>query len=72
MHSLIIIVGVVLTSKENYKEWYRKIKITLIFNNLWNGICEFVNEEEVKSPTTKDESEAKLKSRKLTIPRSNK
>ena len=40
MHSLISIVGMVLTSKENYKEWYRKIKSTLIFNDLWKGICE--------------------------------
>jgi hypothetical protein len=32
MHSLISIVGMVLTDKENYREWYRKIKSTLIFN----------------------------------------
>jgi hypothetical protein len=74
MHSLITIVGVVLTGKENYKEWYRKIKSTLIFNNLWNGICEAttVNEEVVESTATKDESEAKSKSSRPTIPTSNK
>jgi hypothetical protein len=51
MHSLIIIVGVVLTDKENYGEWYENIKSVLIFNDLWNGICEavIVNEEEVES-----------------------
>jgi hypothetical protein len=40
MHSLISIVGVVLARKENYREWYRKIESTLIFNNLWKDICE--------------------------------
>ena len=40
MHSLISIVGVVLSDKENYPEWSRKIKHTLIFNELWRGICE--------------------------------
>jgi len=30
----------VLTGKENYREWYRKIKSTQIFNDLGNGICE--------------------------------
>ena len=40
MHSLISIVGVVLSGKENYLEWSRKIKHTLIFNELWKGICE--------------------------------
>jgi len=72
IHSLITIVGVVLTSKENYIECYRKIKSTLIFNDLWNGICEAANEEEVESTATEDESEAKPKSSKPSIPRSNK
>jgi len=39
MHSLIPIVGVVLNEKENYLEWSRKIKHTLIFNELWKGVC---------------------------------
>jgi Lhr-like helicase len=42
MHSLISIVGMVLTNKENYREWYRKIKRTLIYNYLWKGIYEAV------------------------------
>lgn len=32
-------VGVVLTRKENYVEWLRKIKSTLIFNGLWDRVC---------------------------------
>jgi hypothetical protein len=40
MHSLVSIVGVVLSGKENYLEWSRKIKHTLIFNDLWDGICD--------------------------------
>jgi hypothetical protein len=43
MHSLIFIVGVVLTDKENYTEWYRNIKSTLIFNDAWKGICEAIS-----------------------------
>lgn len=38
MHSLISIVGVVLFGKENYHEWSRKIKHTLIYNELWGGV----------------------------------
>jgi hypothetical protein len=51
MHSLISVLGMVLTGKENYPEWYKNIKHTLIFNDLWNGICEATtaNEEEVES-----------------------
>jgi hypothetical protein len=46
----------------------------LIFNDLWNGICEATtaNEEEVESTATEDESEEKSKSSRPTIPRSNK
>lgn len=40
MHSIISIVGVVLTGKENYHEWFRKINHTLILNELWKGECE--------------------------------
>jgi len=39
MHSLISIVGVVLNGKENYPVWSQKIKHTLIFNELWKGVC---------------------------------
>jgi len=39
MHSIISIVGIVLTSKENYPEWSQMIKHTLIFNEFWKGVC---------------------------------
>ena len=52
MHSRITIIDIVLTGKDNYREWYRKIKSTLIFNDLWNGICEVVNAEEVELVAT--------------------
>jgi hypothetical protein len=50
MHSLISIVGVVLSGKVNYQEWFRKIKHTLIFNDLWDGICENTGENSDDSP----------------------
>jgi hypothetical protein len=67
MHSLISIIGVVLTGKENYREWYNKIKSTLIFKDLWNDIYEVatVNEEE-------DESKTKSECSRSTIMTSNK
>jgi hypothetical protein len=40
MHSLVSIVGVVLSDKENYLEWLRKIDHILIFNDLWDVICD--------------------------------
>lgn len=39
MHSLVSIIGVVLTGKDNWSEWYRKLKNTLIFNDFWEGVC---------------------------------
>jgi len=39
-HSLVSIVGVVLNGKENYPEWSRKIEHTMIFNNIWDDICD--------------------------------
>lgn len=51
MHSLISIVGVVLTGKENYLEWPRKIKHTLIFNELWKGVCVGEGDKEPENPT---------------------
>jgi hypothetical protein len=57
MHSLISIVDVVLTGKENYREWYRKIKSTLIFNDLWKGICE-AKEVPQSSKTTEEDAKS--------------
>jgi hypothetical protein len=59
MHSLISIVGIVLSSKENYQEWFRKIKNTLIFNDMWDDICE-----------TKDETKMTVSQRNLQMIRS--
>jgi len=38
MNSLVSLIGIVLSGKENYWEWLRKVKNTLIFNDLWDGI----------------------------------
>jgi len=51
MHSLISIVRVVLTGKENYPEWSRKIKQNLIFNELWKGMCVGNRDKEPEHPT---------------------
>jgi len=34
MTSIVSIVGVVLNGKENYQEWFRKLKSALVFNDL--------------------------------------
>jgi hypothetical protein len=68
MHSLISIVGVVLIDKENYQEWYRKIKSTLIFNDLWKGICEAAPTSEEEDQSEAQPSKAQLKSTRPTIP----
>jgi hypothetical protein len=51
MNSLISIVGVVLSRQENYQEWFWKIKNTLIFNDLWEEICEGKDDNELEQPT---------------------
>jgi hypothetical protein len=53
MHSLVSIVGVVLSGKENYPEWSRKIEHTLIFNDLWDDICD--GDTKPTKPTTDKE-----------------
>lgn len=50
MHSLISIVRVVLIGKENYPEWSWKIKHMLIFNDLWDEVCEGQNDSEPIQP----------------------
>ena len=47
----ISIVVVISMSKENYPKWLRKIKHTLIFNDLWDGIYEGENENDPIKPT---------------------
>lgn len=55
MHSIISIVGIVITSKENYPEWSRMIKKTLIFNELWKGVCVGDGDKEPEQPTSDKE-----------------
>ena len=55
MNSLISIVGVILFGKENYHEWFCKVKNTLIFNDMWDGICENGNFEDKKDGDAMDE-----------------
>ena len=40
MQSIASVVGATLTGKDTYPEWWRKIKSTFIYNDLWDGICE--------------------------------
>ena len=35
MTSIVSVVGVVLSRKENYQEWFRNLKSALVFNDLW-------------------------------------
>ena len=51
MHSAITIIRVVLSRKENYLEWSRKIKHTLLFNQLWRGFCEGEGDNAPAKPT---------------------
>jgi len=55
MHSIISMVGIVLTSKENYLEWSRMIKHTLIFNELWKGVCVREGDNDRVQPTSNKE-----------------
>lgn len=49
MHSLVSIIGVVLTGKDNWSEWYRKLKNTLIFNDFWEGV--YIGDTKPVQPT---------------------
>jgi len=55
MHSLISIVGLVLTRNENYREWSQKIKHTIIFNELWKGVCARDGDKELEQDTSNKE-----------------
>jgi len=39
----------------NYPEWSQKIKQTLIFNELWKGVCVGDGDKELEQPTTDKE-----------------
>eukprot|EP00253_Pinus_taeda_P016850 PITA_16850 len=55
MHSIISIVGIVLTGKENYPEWSRMIKHTLIFNEFWKRVCIGEGDKQPEQPTSDKE-----------------
>ena len=40
MQSIASVVGAILTGKDTYPEWWRKIKSAFIYNDLWDDICE--------------------------------
>lgn len=40
MTSITSLVGVFLSRKENYLEWIRNLKSALIFNDLWQDVCQ--------------------------------
>ena len=55
MQSIASVVGATLTGKDTYPEWWRKIKSTFIYNDLWDGICEGNTiETEAGGPITRD------------------
>ena len=54
-HSLVSIVGVVLSGKENYQERSGNIKHTLIFNDMWDGIFEREDDVAHEKPTVNKE-----------------
>ena len=51
MYSLISIIGMVLTGKKITLNGIKRSN-TLIFNDLWDGICEGENENKPTIPTT--------------------
>eukprot|EP00253_Pinus_taeda_P005519 PITA_05519 len=51
MHSTISIVGIVLTGKDNYPDWSQMIQHTLIFNELWKGVCVREGDSDPEKPT---------------------
>ena len=40
-----------LSGKENYQEWFWKIKNTLIFNDLWEEVFEGKDDKDPEHPT---------------------
>lgn len=48
-------VGIVFTGKENYPKCSQMIKHTLIFNDLWKGVCVGDGDNEPVQPTSDKE-----------------
>lgn len=40
MQSIVSLIGEILTGKDTWLEWHRKVENTLIFNDLWYKICD--------------------------------
>ena len=55
MHSIISMIGIVLTGKENYPDWSRMVQHTLIFNELWKGVCVGEGDSDPEKPTSDKE-----------------
>lgn len=70
LDSLISIVGVVVSEKYNYHEWSRKIKHTLIFNDLWKGVSEGEGGNPPVKPTSGKELFMIKETLRIPIPRS--
>jgi len=47
-------VGIVLTGKENYLEWSRMVKHTLIYNEMWKGVCVGEQDKDPVQPSDKE------------------
>eukprot|EP00253_Pinus_taeda_P006580 PITA_06580 len=48
-------IGIVLTGKENYPDWSRMVQHTLIFNELWKGVCVEEGDSDPEKPTSDKE-----------------
>eukprot|EP00253_Pinus_taeda_P008959 PITA_08959 len=48
-------IGIVLTGKENYPDWSRMVQHTLIFNELWKGVCVGEGDSDPEKPTSDKE-----------------
>ena len=55
MHSIISMIGIVLTGKEKYPDWSRMIQHTLIFNELSKGVCVGEGDSDPEKPTSDKE-----------------
>eukprot|EP00253_Pinus_taeda_P031134 PITA_31134 len=45
-------IRIVLTGKENYPDWSRMVQHTLIFNELWKGVCVGEGDSDPEKPTS--------------------
>ena len=50
MNTLVSLIGAFFSGKENYQEWFRKVKNTLIFNDLRDGVREGEGENALEQP----------------------